>query len=60
MKDNKIKKGLENLSESAKVMEMGYYEVTLLKCLNNINDNLDDIRIILRDLKNHFTLKGEN
>jgi len=60
MKDKEITKSLENLSKTTKAIEVGYYEHAHLKCLNNINDNLDDIRLILRDLKNHFTLKGEN
>ena len=60
MKDKDITKALEDISKTTKVIKVGYYEHTLLKCLNNINDNLDDIRLTLRDLKNHFTLKGEN
>jgi len=55
MKDEGMRKIIGDLKNITKIEKMTYFEYGILKCLNNINDNLDDIRLILRDLKNHIT-----
>ncbi|GAI89117.1 unnamed protein product [marine sediment metagenome] len=54
MKDEKMRKNIEYLEKSTKIVKSTYFEYGMLKCLNYINDNLDDIRVSLRDIKNHL------
>jgi len=57
MKDEKMRKTIETLNKINKNVKITYFEYGMLKCLNNINDNLDDIRLSLRDIKNHLVHK---
>ena len=57
MKDEKMRKTIENLEKMTQLTQLSKisnFECGMLKCLNNINDNLDDIRLIFRDIKNHL------
>jgi hypothetical protein len=54
MKDEKMRKTIEDLEKITKILKITHFEYGMLKCLNNINDNLDDIRLSLRDIKNHL------
>jgi len=59
MKDKKLSDALKQLETNTETIKLSTSEYSLLKCLNNINNNLDDIRVILRDLKNCFVYKNQ-
>lgn len=55
MKDEEMRNTIEGLDKKTKILKITLFEYNMLKCLNNINDNLDDIRLHLREIQNHLT-----
>ena len=51
MKDEEMKKEIEDLYKKGKLNEFEYNQ---LKSLCNIGDNLDGIRLSLREIQNHL------
>jgi len=54
MKDEEMEKKIEDLHKKGKFNEFEYNQ---LKGLCHIADNLDEIRIILRDMKNDLIIR---